>query len=323
MMLSELLYSKGINQIELAREAKISATTVNQFLLHNRVPRPKTLKALIDALSARGVNPDEIQTIAEFQPYLENLDRPVNLPSDDWQAESSSLWAVQNLALEKVEAENKPEALKVHLAFSRVYNSTRELFKATKTINQEVARACLVLVMQARDYALSCYNLILNGLEHPAAIMANKFRHTLELLLYLQHDLRRTELAYRGTLPDQRELPERHSKKIAQYHQLWEASFPETLTDTPETIATLLQRTPTYHRNKQLYDHFFVPVYMSAIADYVAYLADIAEECLFKINRLDGKLSASIQLFLGDLEMQQDWSYEPIMKEIKRYELVT
>jgi len=77
-------------------------------------------------------------------------------------------------------------------------------------IDDDYYRICGIAIVKGKNYALSCYSLILDGHAQEAGAMARPWWEYLEVLVYFQEDTHRTKQVASNSLP----APGRLSRKV-------------------------------------------------------------------------------------------------------------
>lgn len=115
-----------------------------------------------------------------------------------------NLWRTREAATAALSTTMKDEAAIVENTFG-VIDEIIELFDS-RMANDSYARACGFTLAKARNLALGCYDLVLNGLGQEAGALMRPLIEAHELLVYFRLEPSRVEDALQGHLPPAGEI---------------------------------------------------------------------------------------------------------------------
>jgi hypothetical protein len=118
-----------------------------------------------------------------------------------------SLWRTREAATSELSATMNDEAILLEDTFG-VIDQIIELFDSRQE-NSSYARACGFALAKARNLALGCLSLVLDGLGQEAGALMRPFLEAHELLVYFRLEPSRVEDALQGSLPPAGEIAKR------------------------------------------------------------------------------------------------------------------
>lgn len=122
-----------------------------------------------------------------------------------------NLWCTREKALASLRDSLLPEAMILLDTFKLVDECSRKL----EALNSEFGRICALTLIKARNLALGCYSLSLDGLAQEAGALFRPLIEAFELLIYFRHNPAGIKEAIDDMLP----TPGKRAQKIKGQHQ--------------------------------------------------------------------------------------------------------
>ena len=110
-----------------------------------------------------------------------------------------NLWNTRNQSLSALENSLRQEAQVIEEAFALIDECINRFQQISAT--SQFSRVCGLTLIKARNLALGCYSLCLDGLAQEAGAILRPLLETTELLAYFREGPSRVELAIDGKLP--------------------------------------------------------------------------------------------------------------------------
>ena len=125
------------------------------------------------------------------------------------------MWATRRDADVALRGALKPYADLLHEAFQAIDTAGGRL----EGLDGPFGRVCALVLIKARNLALGCYSLSLDGLAQEAGALFRPLIESLELLTYLRLDPRRIREALDGKLPKAGEIASKIEGKFKELRE--------------------------------------------------------------------------------------------------------
>jgi hypothetical protein len=126
------------------------------------------------------------------------------------------LWQTRNAATESLQGPLQRHKSAIDEGFALIDENIETLGQA----DTQFSRVCALSAIKARNLALGCYSLALDGLAQESGALLRPLIEALELLTFFRLDPKRMELAVEGRLPkagDVARLVEGHFKQLRKH----------------------------------------------------------------------------------------------------------